>query len=51
MSRQIDAEVAEARRARPRMDDLVQTQTVATSVTSVAMEQQPAPAPARPPSG
>ncbi|MGZ3337377.1 MAG: DUF6065 family protein [Isosphaeraceae bacterium] len=47
MSRQIDAEVAEARRAGPRMDDLVQTQTVATSATSVAMEQQPAPAPAR----
>jgi len=47
MSRQIDAE-AEARRAGPRVDDLVQSQIVATSVASVAMEQQqPAPAPAR----
>ncbi|HWT79776.1 MAG TPA: DUF6065 family protein, partial [Candidatus Methylomirabilis sp.] len=46
LSHQIGAEVAEARRAGPRMDDLVQTQTVATSATSVVMEQQPAPVPA-----
>ena len=53
MSRQIGAEakVAEARRARPGMDDLVQSQTVATSVASVVMEHQRAPAPALLPSG